>query len=63
MKKCRNCGKYFIPFQVRMDETGVHPTGRDFCSIECTDAFYGLRGKGGKLRRGYHHGGRKTDEK
>lgn len=55
MKKCANCGKWFLPFQITVDEIGIHPAGKDFCSIDCTDAYYGLRTRDGKLKRGYHH--------
>lgn len=38
-KRCWNCGKVFIPFKVTIDEWGIHPAGRYFCCIECTDEW------------------------
>lgn len=39
VKRCWNCGKAFIPFKVTVDEWGIHPAGRYFCCIRCTDEW------------------------
>lgn len=45
MKKCANCGKWFIPFHVTVDREGVHPAGSECCSIKCTETYYHIKGK------------------
>lgn len=51
MKKCLNCGKYFIPWHITVDNEGVHPAGSTCCSIRCTEAYYHIAPRKARRRK------------
>lgn len=38
-KHCWNCGKVFTTFKVTINKDGMHPAGKYFCCIQCTEEW------------------------
>lgn len=60
LRHCKQCGKPFIRLSCTIDAYGFHVAGEEFCSIQCTDEYYGYTP--GKVQHGVGKRGKEHEK-